>query len=141
MGFRVLATTTLVVHFAYLAYVVFGGFLAWRWPRTIWLHLAACAWGLIVIGALGVQVECPLTWLENWFRLQAGDPELTKGFVDRFFEGALYPPRYTGLLQFLAALTVAVSWIGVGLRWRVRRRRNTTDTRKSEDPSSNAATV
>jgi hypothetical protein len=141
MGYRVLATAVLVVHFTYLAYVVFGGFLAWRWPRTFWLHLAACAWGLAVIGALGMNLDCPLTWLENWARAQAGDPELTKGFVDRFFEGALYPPQYTGLLQFLAGATVFFSWLGVGLRWRARRRRNTTETRKSEDPSSNAATV
>ncbi|HZN75910.1 MAG TPA: DUF2784 domain-containing protein [Micromonosporaceae bacterium] len=141
MGYRVLATTVLVVHFTYLLYVVFGGFVAWRWPRTIWLHLAACVWGVAVIGALGLRLDCPLTWVEDWARAKAGEGVNTKGFVDRYLEGVLYPPKYTVLLQSLAALTVLVSWIGFVFLRRARRRRNTTDARKSEDSSSSAATV
>jgi len=57
MGYRVLTTLVLGVHFAYLAYVVVGGFLAWRWPRTIWAHLVAAAWGLAVVA---VPLQCPL---------------------------------------------------------------------------------
>ena len=29
----------------------FGGFLAWRWPRTIWLHVAGPAWLVLVVAA------------------------------------------------------------------------------------------
>jgi hypothetical protein len=146
VGYRVLATTVLVVHFTYLLYVVFGGFVAWRWPRTIWVHLAACVWGMAVIGALGLSLDCPLTWVEDWARAKAGEGVTTKGFVDRYLEGVLYPPKYTVLLQILAALTVLGSWIGYGILWRTsrlraRRRRNTTEARKSEDSSSSAATV
>ncbi len=39
MIFRVLAEATMVVHFLFIAFVVLGGFLAWRWPKAIWLHL------------------------------------------------------------------------------------------------------
>jgi hypothetical protein len=141
VGYRVLATAVLVVHFAYLMYVVFGGFVAWRWPRTIWLHVVACGWGIAVIGALGMQLDCPLTWLEDWARAKAGEGVNSRGFVDRYLEGVLYPPRYTVLLQVLAALTVLVSWAGVGLRWRARKRRNTSDARKNEDSPERAATV
>ena len=44
MGYEWLVTLVLALHFAYVAYVVVGGFLAWRWPRAIWPHLVACAW-------------------------------------------------------------------------------------------------
>jgi uncharacterized protein DUF2784 len=33
-------TLVLGAHFAYVAYVVLGGFLAWWWPRAIWPHAA-----------------------------------------------------------------------------------------------------
>ena len=58
MVFRVLAEATMTVHFAFLVYVVAGGFLAWRWPWAIWPHLALAGWGFstIVFG-----LDCPLT--------------------------------------------------------------------------------
>ena len=43
MGYRLLTTLILVLHFGFLVYLVVGGFLAWRWPRTLWLHLVAAA--------------------------------------------------------------------------------------------------
>lgn len=115
MGFRVLTTLVLVLHFAYLAYVVVGGFLAWRWPRTIWLHLVAAGWGLAVIG---IPLQCPLTWVEHWSRRRAGEVEPYPGFVDRYLEGVLYPERYTGLLQALAAVAIVGSYVGFFLRRR-----------------------
>lgn len=41
--YQILTTLVLTLHFGYLAYVVVGGFVAWRWPRTIWVHLVAAA--------------------------------------------------------------------------------------------------
>jgi hypothetical protein len=122
MAYRVLTTAILGLHFAYLAYAVFGGFLAWRWPRAIWPHLAAAAWGFaIVVG----QLQCPLTTAESWSRQHAGQAGVTKGFIDRYIEGVLYPERYAGLMQALAAATVLVSWVGGYLyRRRDRRRRS-----------------
>lgn len=137
MGYRVLTTLVLVTHFAYLAYVVLGGFLAWRWPRAIWPHLVAAGWGLAVVG---VPLDCPLTWVEDWARRRAGESGLTQGFVDRYIEGVLYPERYTVLLQVLAAVAVVGSWTGVFLRRRARRRAEALG-RKSADSSGGAATV
>lgn len=109
MGYRVLTTAILALHFAFVGYVVVGGFLAWRWPRTIWLHLAAGAWGFVVIAA---RLTCPLTWAEDWSRRQAGEAGLTRGFIDRYIEGVIYPERLTTLMQALAATAVVVSWVG-----------------------------
>jgi hypothetical protein len=115
MGYRFLVTAILAVHFAFLAYVVAGGFLAIRWPRLLWPHLAAAAWGLLVIL---VPVTCPLTWAENWARQRAGEPALTKGFIDRYIEGVIYPARYTRLIDILVALVVLISWLLVYFRRR-----------------------
>lgn len=120
MGYRALTSAILAVHFAYLAYVVLGGFLAWRWPRTIWVHLAAALWGLI---AITFPTVCPLTDAEDWSRRQAGEAGLTTGFIDRYIEGVLYPERYTRLLQVVAALTILVSYAGFILLRAGRRRR------------------
>src|SRR5215207_720781 len=116
MSYQLLTKLIIGLHFAFLLYIVFGGFLVWRWPRLIWPHLAAAGWGAgIAIGAL----ECPLTDAENWARSQAGEVVPTAGFIDRFVEDVLYPERYTGLLQALAAVIVAVSWVGA---YRLRQR-------------------
>jgi hypothetical protein len=118
MPYQVLTTVILGLHSLFVAYVVLGGFLAWRWPRAIWPHLLAAAWGLAIVAE---RVDCPLTWAEDWSRQRAGEAELTEGFVDRYIEGVLYPERYGRLVQALAALVVAVSWAGAYLRWRHRK--------------------
>ena len=69
MPYQVLTTVILGLHFAFVAYVVLGGFLAWRWPRAIWPHLLAAAWGLAIVAG---RVDCPLTWAEDWSRQRAG---------------------------------------------------------------------
>jgi len=41
MGYRLLADGVAGVHYAYLAYLLVGGFVAWRWPRTLVAHAIA----------------------------------------------------------------------------------------------------
>ncbi|MEV4629183.1 DUF2784 domain-containing protein [Micromonospora sp. NPDC049523] len=117
MGYRLLTTVILVVHFGFLAYLVFGGFVAWHWRWTIWPHLAAAVWGVtVVVGKL----VCPLTYAEHWSRRQAGESgaATTQGFIDRYVEGVLYPARFTALAQTLLALLIATSWTVFALRRR-----------------------
>lgn len=113
MLYRVLADATAVVHFAFVAYVVIGGFLAWRWRRTIYAHIAAFGWGFstVVFG-----IDCPLTHLENWAREAAGDQGLPpSGFIDHYITGVIYPESALGLVRLLVAVSVVVSWIGYGI--------------------------
>jgi hypothetical protein len=105
-------TFILLVHFAFLAYVVGGGFLAWRWPRAIWPHLAAVTWGLLLIG---FHLSCPLTSAENWARQHAGEG-VDAGFVDTYVKGVIYPAHYTNLARLACAVVVLVSWVGVARR-------------------------
>jgi hypothetical protein len=117
----VLTVAILGLHFAFVAYAVLGGFLAWRWPRAIWPHLAAGAWGFVVIAA---RLTCPLTYAEDWSRRQAGQSGLTRGFIDRYIEGVIYPERFAILMQALAAAAVVVSWAGFVTKRRRRPQRD-----------------
>ncbi|MFV2016975.1 DUF2784 domain-containing protein [Micromonospora sp. LOL_023] len=121
MGYRLLTTVILALHFGFLAYLVFGGFLAWRWPRTIWLHLTAAGWGVLVVAA---NLSCPLTSAEHWSRRQAGQVGFDEGFVDRYLTGVVYPDGYAGLARLVVALVVAVSWAGLVRAARRRRPRS-----------------
>jgi hypothetical protein len=119
MGYRLLVDVILVAHFGYLAYLTLGGFVAWRWRRAFWPHLLAAAWGLAIVA---FSLTCPLTWAEDWARRRAGEAALTKGFIDRYIKGVIYPERYTDVLRVLVVLLVLGSWIGVWTRWRSTRR-------------------
>lgn len=115
-----LADVVAVTHVAFIVYVVVGGFLAWRWPRTIGLHVLAAAWGF---GTVLVGFQCPLTHAENWARHQAGVAQLPpSGFIDHYLTGVIYPDSALGLVRVLAAVTVLVSWAGY-LRLHHRHRR------------------
>jgi hypothetical protein len=114
--YRLAADATAVTHFAFVAYVVVGGFLAWRFPRTIWLHLLAVCWGF---GTIVVGFDCPLTHLENWAREHADRARLpSSGFIDHYLTGVIYPEHALGLVRALVAALVVASWIGYVLAQR-----------------------
>jgi len=139
MAYKWLATLVLSAHFAFLAYVILGGFLAWRWPRAFWPHLVVAAWGLAVVA---IPLTCPLTYVEDWARRKAGEEGLGEvGFIDRYIEGVLYPERYTRLLQVAVAVVVLGSWLGALLIRNITRRKRQDTARKSEDSSERTATV
>lgn len=110
MPFRILADATTLTHLAFLGYVVVGGFLAWRWRWTIWLHAAAVGWGF---GTVLVGFDCPLTHLENWARTKAGEQQLpSDGFIAHYLTGVIYPTNAVDLVRVLVAACVVASWIG-----------------------------
>ncbi|ATQ27845.1 membrane protein [Rhodococcus ruber Chol-4] len=117
MAYRLLADVTVAAHLAFLLYVTFGGFLAWRWPRTLALHVVAVVWGFATVLA---GFDCPLTDLENWARRRAGIEGLPpSGFIDHYLTGVIYPDSAVGLVRAAVAVTIVVSWFG----WWLRRRR------------------
>lgn len=117
MGYELLATLALALHFGYLAYLVVGGFLAWRWPKAIWPHLVACGWGVLVVAGV---VNCPLTWLEDQARRLAGQSPPAQGFVDRYLDNVIYPEKYVNVARLVVAAVVGFSWAGAYWRWRRR---------------------
>jgi hypothetical protein len=122
--YRLLADTTAGVHFLFVAYLVVGGFLAWRWRWTIWAHVPAVVWGFSTV-LFGI--ECPLTTLENWARHRAGEAGLPpSGFIDHYISGVLYPRSALESVRVLVVIVVLVSWAGY---WWLGRRKATTTCR------------
>ena len=119
VGYALLADLVMFLHFTFLACVVFGGFLALKWPRVIWAHVLLVAWGFSTIA---FSIRCPLTDVEDWARARAGEARLTgTGFIDHYIEGVLYPQEYTPLVQAAAAAGVLGSWVGLVMRRRSHR--------------------
>jgi hypothetical protein len=110
MLFRILADATVVLHLAFVLFVVAGGLLVLRWPRIAWVHLPAAAWGAWVEFAGWI---CPLTPMENWFRQRGGQTGYTVSFVDQYVLPVLYPATLSRETQWvLGGFVVAVN-IGV----------------------------
>lgn len=91
--YETVVVSTVVMHFAFIAYVLAGGFLALRWRRTMWLHVPAVIWG---IGIAAKRVDCPLTWVERWARTKAAMTPLSPdGFVAHYITGVIYPAGWS----------------------------------------------
>jgi hypothetical protein len=112
--YRLLADGVVVLHAAFVLFIALGGIFAWRWPWLLWLHVPAVIWG---VGIVLVGYACPLTPLEKWLRRRGGEGEYEGGFIDRYVEDVVYPEEYTPALRTLAAVLIAVGWMGV---WRRR---------------------
>jgi len=119
MGYRLLIAAAVGAHFAFLAFGIFGGFLAWRWPRLIWPQIAAALWLLVIVVA---KLSCPLTWLEDRGRVGAGLPPLNGGFLDNHVAGVFYPHGHEWVAQVAVLVIVLTSWVGLVLRLKVRHR-------------------
>lgn len=125
MIWRFLADAVLVLHLAFVAFVVLGGFLVMRVPRLAWLHLPAAAWGAI-IEFLGLV--CPLTPLENRLRRIGGDEGYGGGFIEHYVTALVYPAGLTRNLQVLFGLLVIA--VNAAIYFRIWRRRHATRARK-----------
>jgi len=103
----VLADAVVVVHLAFLVFVALGGFLAWRWPRVVPLHLAAVA---VAFVSLTVHFDCPLTGWEQSLRRRGGQHPYTNGFVGHYLAGRIYPHGYAWAAQAVIAACIIVSY-------------------------------
>jgi hypothetical protein len=120
MAYDWLANLVLVVHGAFVLFVVFGGLLAARWPRAAWVHLPAAAWGALIEFRGWI---CPLTPLENHLRNLAGQAGYGGGFVEHYLLAWLYPSGLTRSVQLTLGLSVLVINVAVYAWVAARRRR------------------
>jgi hypothetical protein len=98
---RFLADLLLLLHLAFVAFVVLGGLLLLRWRRLIWLHLPAAIWGVAIM--FGGWI-CPLTPLENRLRRMAGEAGLEGGFIEHYLLPVIYPSGLTHEVQVALGL-------------------------------------
>jgi hypothetical protein len=120
MLFRGAADLVLVVHLAFVAFVVLGGLLALRWRRVAWVHVPVALYGATIefVGFI-----CPLTPLEIWLRRQGGQAGYEGGFIEHYVTAALYPTGLTREVQLVLGTAVLVLNGIVYLAWWRRGRR------------------
>jgi hypothetical protein len=122
--YMIVVAVTVAVHFAFVGYGVIGGFLALRWPKTIWLHVPVVIW---CVAIEVVNFICPLTALESWGRARAGMAPLpSDGFIAHYITGVWYPTKDQNLVLGLVLVLVLTSWVlfaRKGYRGAVRRTR------------------
>lgn len=99
------AVAILLLHFAFVLFVVFGALLVARRRWLAWLHLPAAAWGFFV-EATGRG--CPLTAWENLLRMRAGLDGYDESFVEHYIVALLYPGGLTRELQLALAAGVVL---------------------------------
>ena len=123
MGPALLADLVLLLHAAFIVFVLLGGLLVWRWRRLIWLHIPAVIWGILI------EVQgwlCPLTPLENRLRRAAGNDGYQTGFIDHYLAPLIYPAGLTPAIQLLlAGVVLLVNALIYAMLWRAWRRRST----------------
>ena len=115
-----LADAVLLLHFALVLFVV-GGLPAivvgnrrgWRWVNGRGfrgLHLVAI--GVVALQAW-LGADCPLTTLESWLRVQAGQAGYATSFVEHWIHRVLFhtAPAWVFTAGYTAfALLVALLW-------------------------------
>jgi len=114
--YRLLANAVVAVHALFIVFVVFGGFLVWRWRWVAALHVPCAVWGVLIEYRGWI---CPLTPLENQLRAKAGEQGYGGGFVEHYLLPAIYPSGLTPRVQALlgtAVLAVNLFAYGVLLR-------------------------
>lgn len=100
---HIIADTIVMLHVAFVAFVVLGGLLVLHYPRLAWFHVPAVIWGGYV--ELSGTV-CPLTPLENRFRLQGGEAGYQGSFISHMLESLLYPPGLNRQTQMMLGVLV-----------------------------------
>jgi hypothetical protein len=121
---RLVADAVVVLHLAFVVFVIAGGFLSWCFPRVVWLHLPAAVWGTLIEFTGWI---CPLTPLENRLRISAGDAGYEGGFVEHYIVPIIYPPGLTHGSQIgLGGLVILLNMVAYAVYFRRRHdRRNT----------------
>ena len=119
MAYRLLADLVLVLHLAFILFLLLGGLAVARWPRMIWVHVPAALWGVVIELAGWI---CPLTPLENQLRVRAGESAYSESFVEHYLLPIVYPEGLTRNIQLLLAAAVFVVNAAIYV-WVFRRRR------------------
>ena len=118
MVYYFLSEIVLLLHFFFVVFALAGGILVvWR-RKTIWLHIPAAVWAALICFAGWV---CPLTYLENWFRIRGGAAGYSEGFIVRYLYPVLYPAGLSHDDQvILGIIVIALNLAVYGYVFRVR---------------------
>ena len=105
MIYRIAADLVVLIHFAFIIFVVVGGFLVIKWHKVSWLHIPAAVWGVLIEFTGGI---CPLTPLENKLRQTGGEAGFSGGFIDKYIIPLIYSDELTRTIQIVLGSIVII---------------------------------
>jgi hypothetical protein len=130
--YRFLADLVVVVHFAYVAFVVvglaaivLGGCLKWRWVRNFYFRLLHFLMIAVVVVESLLGVVCPLTDWEDALREKAGETVAEGTFIGRMVHQLLFiqvPPAALTPFYCIFGLIVLATLFLVPPKWPKRRK-------------------
>ena len=103
--YEMAANLTLIVHFAFILFVVFGALLFFVATKIIFIHIPAFVWGSYIELTNSI---CPLTYLENWFLHKANLTTYSEGFIQNYLVPIVYPVSLTKDLQIYLGIALIV---------------------------------
>ena len=111
--YELAANLTLIVHFAFILFVIFGALLFFVSTKFFLIHIPALIW------ASYIELKhfvCPLTYLENFFLNKAQLATYSEGFIQNYLLPVVYPQSLTEDLQTnLAIVLIVANMIMYGL--------------------------
>jgi len=121
--FQILADMVMIVHFAFVLFVVLGlpaifigRIQGWAWVRNPWFRIIH----LLAIGGVAAKAWlgriCPLTEFEMTLRIKGGGAPCSGTFIGRIVESLLYyeAPDWVFIAVYTAfGSLVLMSWIWV----------------------------
>lgn len=114
------ADLVVLFHFAFILFVVAGGFFALKWRRLAWLHVPAAIWGALIEFTGEI---CPLTPLENLLRQASGSSAYSSGFIEHYLLPLIYPAGLTREFQLVLGLGVVILNAAVYSLWFAQRKK------------------
>ena len=101
--YELAADFTLIIHFTFILFVIFGALLFFITTKIIFIHIPAFIWGSYIELTHSI---CPLTYLENWFLHKANLTTYSEGFIQNYLEPIVYPTNLTKDIQIFLGIAL-----------------------------------
>ena len=97
-----------------LAFIVIGKVRGWQWVYSRWFRIMHLGTIAAVVAESWFGIVCPLTTLEMWLRMKAGQRTYDSGFIEYWLQNFLYydAPGWMFVLAYslFGLLAVTVWW-------------------------------
>ena len=103
--YELAANLTLIVHFAFILFVVFGALLFFFSTKIVFIQIPAFIWGSYIELTHSI---CPLTYLENWFLHKANLTTYSEDFIQNYLVSIVYPTNLSTDLQIYLGIAIIV---------------------------------
>jgi hypothetical protein len=100
-----LATLTLIIHFLFIIFVIFGGLLFFIKAWTLYFHIPAFIYGAYMEFT---QTICPLTYLENYLLTKANLATYSTTFIQNYLYAIIYPINLTKDIQINLGISLII---------------------------------